>query len=93
MKLINNGLVKVMEECGELVQVCAKMVQYPDQDEHPDKQGYLLERLENEIADVLATLAYATTRLGLKEERIRTRAHAKTELFESWEAEDKQAQD
>lgn len=51
------GLAKVMEESGELSQVIAKLLAYPD-GIHPDGT-FMIERLENEIADLSAALQYA----------------------------------
>lgn len=66
------GLVKLLEECGELSQVAAKKIAYPDTDEHPDGSSLSL-RLEQEIADVLAAIDYVTRAYGLSEVSINAR--------------------
>lgn len=45
------GLAKLIEECGELQQIAGKKLAYYTTDEHPDGQGPLSTRLEDEIAD------------------------------------------
>jgi NTP pyrophosphatase (non-canonical NTP hydrolase) len=89
MALSHNGLTKLMEECGELVQVSAKLVAYPG-GAHPDGNGPLRERLEDEMADVLAACEVVTDLHGLDEVRIRMRVAAKVARFIQW-AEDPEA--
>jgi len=43
---LNNIYIKLMEECGELVQACAKVLKYRDEE--------WLDRLEQECGDVMA---------------------------------------
>lgn len=45
------GLAKLAEECGELQQIIGKLMAYPEGD-HPDGAGPLVERLQEELADV-----------------------------------------
>ncbi len=49
-----NGLAKLIEECGELLQVAGKKLAYYHTNIHPDGEGALDVRLADEIADVLA---------------------------------------
>lgn len=46
MRVVNNVYIKTMEECGELVQACAKVVKY----DTPEARHHLAE----EAGDVLA---------------------------------------
>ena len=43
---MNNVYIKLMEECGELTQACAKVLKYRDEE--------WLDRLEQECGDVMA---------------------------------------
>jgi NTP pyrophosphatase (non-canonical NTP hydrolase) len=52
------GLAKLAEECGELLQVIGKLAAYPDGGDHPDGQGPLRQRLEDELADVSAAMEF-----------------------------------
>ena len=86
MKLKHNGLVKLIEECGELCQEAGKAIQYEhDLTNHPDGKGDLNLRLQNEIADVLATLYYVKCKLNLNDDAITDRAHTKLKRFIEWE--------
>jgi NTP pyrophosphatase (non-canonical NTP hydrolase) len=82
----NKGLTKLIEECGELVQIAAKKAAYMDTDEHPDGKGSLKERLENELSDVIAAIAFVDMKLKLDRVRIDARAEQKLVLFEQWDA-------
>ena len=43
------GIAKLVEECGEVLQLLGKAMAFPD-GEHPDKKGPLNERLPIELA-------------------------------------------
>jgi NTP pyrophosphatase (non-canonical NTP hydrolase) len=79
----NDGLTKLMEECGELTQVAAKMIAFPN-DNHPDGGPPLRQRLEEEIADVCAAVAFVADILKLDANRIMTRGDQKRAMFEEW---------
>lgn len=90
MKMQQNGLAKLVEEIGELGQVCGKMIQYPELQlsitHHPD--GTILrEKVVEEMGDVLAAIWFAIHKLNLDEELIRVRAGLKLELFKKWDKE------
>lgn len=70
MPMHGNGLTKLMEECGELVQIAAKKSAYINTDRHPDGMGSLRTRLENEIADVLAACTFVISVFKLRQTRI-----------------------
>lgn len=90
MAMRQHGLAKLSEECGELIQVAGKMIQYPDlqllEDNHPDGTN-LRDRLHDEMGDVLAACYYVARRLGLDQSRILRRREEKNKLFEKWEHE------
>lgn len=93
MSMSNKGLTKLVEECGEVVQVAAKMIAYPETMEiggcatHPDGAGPLRERLEDEIADVVAACTFVGVRLGLDQQKIENRIEAKLARFAHWDQE------
>ena len=89
MAMPHNGLVKLVEECGELVQIASKKISYHDTDAHPDGKGSMRMRLENEIADVTASVAFVVEKLGLSLDRIETMADHKLRRFEAWDEEGK----
>ncbi len=87
------GLAKLGEELGELQQVNGKLDQYPelamttdDRACHPDGTN-LRHRLEEEIADVQAAIAFVVTKMELNRGRINTRAVRKLSLFQQWDLE------
>lgn len=83
MPLIHDGAVKVMEECGELVQAIAKKLACAPSITHWD--GSAVDRhIEDEMADVLASVMYAAKEMGLDEVRISERMARKTRVYESW---------
>lgn len=84
MPMTNKGLNKLMEECGELVQIAAKKAAYMHTDEHPDGAGSMVERLEDEIADVMAASLFVSIIMGLDWARIQKRRDKKVEQFAVW---------
>jgi len=81
------GLAKLNEECGELVQVIGKRLAYYTTDVHPDGGPPLTERLEDEIADVIAAAQFVAEAHGLDQERIAKRRDMKLHLFHKWHEE------
>ena len=86
MPMSNNGLTKLIEECGELSQIAAKKIAYIHTDDHPDGSGSMKTRLEEEAADVIAAIAFVCKTLSLDEAAIFERAQKKKERFEKWHA-------
>lgn len=86
MPLVNDGLNKLMEECGELTQIAAKKASYMHTDEHPDGAGSMKKRMEDEIADVLAACRVVIANFGLDPMRIDERFHQKVQTFQRWHA-------
>ena len=84
MTMCSDGLTKLMEECGELVQIAAKKQAYTHTDIHPDGKGSLKKRLEDEIADVSAACAFVIATFELDDNRINERASRKLALFLKW---------
>ena len=79
------GLTKLIEECGELVQIAAKKQAYFDTDTHPDGKGSMKRRLEEEMADVIAACVFVAEKFGLDDKFLETRMQKKLALFKSWD--------
>lgn len=76
------GISKLMEEAGEVVQVCGKLLAtYGDV-----KHWHLGERLEEELGDVLAAVDFVldVNSTVLRRQAVETRRAAKLELFRQW---------
>lgn len=87
MTMAAKGLAKLNEECGELLQVIGKRLAYYTTDEHPDGGPPLTQRMEDEIADVMAACQFVTEAHRLDNERIKGRALRKLALFHQWHKE------
>ena len=59
-----NGLAKLTEEIGELIQVAGKKMAYAD-GTHPDGKGDLNSRMQEEMGDVIAAIKFASDKLEL----------------------------
>ncbi len=99
MAMRENGLVKLSEECAEVIQVAQKLIAYPDLQPypaalfsdgttalHPDGTD-LRKRLEDEIGDAIAAVQFVRQKLCLSDERIWERIGKKLELFRQWDSE------
>ncbi len=86
--LEKKGLVKLTEECGELIQIASKKMTRMDSDEHWDGAGKLSERLESEIADVFAICHIVIENFKLNEGKIINRIQDKKDLFRQWMVEE-----
>ncbi len=82
--LEKDGLVKLVEECGELIQIASKKMARMDSDEHWDNAGSIRERMEDEIGDVMAAIRIVATNFGLDTARIMKRRREKEKLFLEW---------
>jgi len=84
-KTINQwqGIFKVLEECGELSTVLGKLGPYPDGN-HPDGAGNLIDRLQDELGDVLAACTYFAQINNLDLEYIAKRKAKKEETYKGW---------
>lgn len=85
MPMSNKGLTKLVEECCELGQISSKKIAYMETDVHPDGKGSMELRLEDEVADVLAAIAFVIGKFGLNKQRIDQRATEKYETFTRWD--------
>jgi NTP pyrophosphatase (non-canonical NTP hydrolase) len=86
-----NGLAKLAEECGEVLQIIGKLLQYPELQldqtaKHPDRTT-LLVRLEEELGDLNAVIRFVNLKLGLDTAAILRRGHLKLEQFQKWDGE------
>lgn len=77
------GVSKLIEEAGEVVQVCGKLLGANGAVDHWDGTN-LRARLEEELADLQAAIHFVTRHCGLSDDRIRDRAERKLALFEEW---------
>lgn len=78
------GRKKLTEECGELITVLAKAEMLGSLGEHWDGKGPLKNRLEDEIADVLASILFCVNTNDLDVHRIVDRLREKHHLFNYW---------
>lgn len=78
------GISKLVEECGETLQICGKLMGTGGQREHWDGAGDLRARLENELADLQAAIAFVCRVNELDHDRMATRFAKKMVRFERW---------
>ncbi len=81
------GLSKLVEECGELIQIAAKKMAYLESDEHPDGKGSLNIRLQDEIADVQAACSFVMAKLDLDPYYVVRRVQIKLKKYDEWDSE------
>lgn len=86
MVMAFQGSAKLIEEMGEVIQVLGKILAFPYQDLHPDGKGSLTRRLEDELGDAQAAMAFVVKTRQLDVSRIMARAEEKLALFEAWHA-------
>jgi len=79
------GGSKLIEECGETVQVCGKLMGTRGGTQHWEGRP-LDERLEDELADLQAAITFVIQCNPLDGERIRGRTKEKLERFNHWHA-------
>ena len=80
------GLTKLIEEAGEVVQVCGKLMQTDGALVHYDGTD-LKEALEDEIADVLAACLFVMDYSKVDREKIMRRRIEKYRRFTQWRLE------
>lgn len=81
-----NGLSKLVEECGEVMQVCGKIIAIGGHTHHWD--GSLLDdRVVEELGDLMAAMRFFAEHNGLDLGRLQKRSEEKHALFERWNAE------
>lgn len=86
MTMAVNGVAKLTEECGELLQVIGKRMAYWSTDDHPDGKGSLSVRMEEEMGDVRAAIEFVIDNMGLSRSAVISREMRKRALFEQWHA-------
>lgn len=80
------GASKLIEECGELVQVLGKLIATGGDTAHWDGSD-LGDRLVEEIGDVLAAANFFAWVNRLPQDQISVREHRKRHLFMFWQQE------
>lgn len=78
------GLGKLIEECGELLQVLGKLIAYPA-GTHPDGGPPLQDRLSDESADVQAALTFLHAANAMVQDY--NRIDRKVDTFHGWHEE------
>jgi len=79
------GLVKLIEECGEVQRVAAKLLAFPEGIIPGEDTDWALELLD-ELADVKAAIEFVMLRNGLPRMRMQRRLMEKLNQFEEWHA-------
>ena len=78
------GLSKLIEECGEVVQVCGKFIGSGGKEDHWDGTNLRL-RLEKELADLLAAIDFVIEQNGLDRNGVITPIYEnKRSMFDRW---------
>lgn len=80
------GLSKLIEECGEVMQVAGKIIATNGVAGHWDGSD-LRERLQDELGDLLAAVTFVGEINGLNQDAVFDRAEKKEALFRRWHAE------
>ena len=84
----NMALVKLAEECGELIQICSKTIYYGKDSRSPKKKDSVTNRelLIEEMGDVLALIKIITndTDLGISMADIKKRRDEKYVKLEGY---------
>ena len=88
------GIIKLTEECAELITVLAKLMAYPDgnhpSDAYSSTNFKLTDHINQEIGDVYAALDFFVVNNDLTETKeIARRRQHKLELFWKWHTENK----
>ena len=77
------GISKLIEEMGEVAQVCGKLIGSRGEENHWDGTN-LRRRLEDELADLTAAIRFVQQSNGLNANAIADRARVKLILFDGW---------
>ena len=72
-------LTITMEECGELIQACSKLIRF-EEDSCPDD----LSNLQDEIGDLICMIELIKQEGLVNEEKIRDRMEVKKEKLKKW---------
>jgi NTP pyrophosphatase (non-canonical NTP hydrolase) len=85
-----NGLSKLIEECGEVLQVAGKIIGAEGETLHWDGTD-LRERLTKEMGDLIAAVEYVTVKNELDIAAMRAQADSKLTLFRRWDSQTRDA--
>jgi NTP pyrophosphatase (non-canonical NTP hydrolase) len=78
------GLSKLVEEAGEVFQVCGKLMATGGEAEHWDGTN-LVERLHDELGDLVGAIAFFVEVNSMDKPRIIGRGADKFSLFTGWQ--------
>lgn len=79
----HKGLLKLSEECGELIQIVAKKMNSMHSDQHPNGRDSIKLKLEHEMADVISSITYSSIKLKLDIANIQKLAQDRINSFPS----------
>ena len=79
------GIGKLLEEAGEVAQVCGKLIGSGGERKHWDGTD-LVERLHEELGDLMAAIEFVATENKLDKSAIERRCAEKLALFREWHA-------
>lgn len=77
------GLSKLIEEAGEVIQVGGKIIGINGEEEHWDGTN-LRERMQDELADLLAAVRFFIQHNEFDQSKIDARVEHKFGLFQEW---------
>jgi NTP pyrophosphatase (non-canonical NTP hydrolase) len=77
------GISKLIEECGEVLQVCGKLIATGGDHAHWDGTN-LKDRLESELGDLMAAIGFVSTHCNLDVAKMQNQMEVKAKRFESW---------
>ena len=80
------GMSKLIEEMGELQQVLGKLIAIGGASTHWDGSN-LVDRVEEEVGDVMAALTFFIEQNHLSSSAINERVMLKLDLFRTWHSE------
>lgn len=78
------GITKLVEECGELLQACGKLMGARGAEFHWDGTN-LRQAISNEIADVLAACEFVVAHCNLDWHEIQDRKEKKLARYHGWQ--------
>lgn len=84
--MANKGLAKLIEECGEVIQIGGKVLQVGSIDEK-HWSGVLRTMMEDEIADLQAAIEFVIAQNRLNKIKIGVRRARKLKQFNEWSTE------
>lgn len=70
MKIEQFLLIKLMEECAELSQRASKTIQFGWDEKEPNQDKTNIERLQNELDDLLVMASLVGLDINLKEDKV-----------------------